>query len=63
MKTITSSEFKANVSSLLKQTRKGESFRVIDDETGIVIGYFTKENSNANKVKSGLLEGKAKAVF
>jgi len=52
MKTITASEFKNKLSSIIKQTISGDSFEVVDDKTRTVIGYFTNQYSKHNKIES-----------
>ena len=63
MKTMTVGEFKTHFSDVIEQVKSGEEITVTYGKKKEVIGYFTPKKSDQPKIKLGLMEGKAKAIF
>ena len=63
MKTLTVGEFKANFSEVVEQVKAGEKFAVTRGKKKQVVGYFVPENPQGNKIKLGILQGKATFKF
>jgi len=63
MKTMTVGEFKTHFSEVIEQVKAGEKIAVTFGKKKEVVGYFVPETTQEPKIKLGILEGKAKAIF
>jgi antitoxin (DNA-binding transcriptional repressor) of toxin-antitoxin stability system len=63
MKTMTVGEFKTHFSDVIDQIQAGEEIAVTYGKKKEVIGYFSPKKQQKPKIKLGIMEGKAKAIF
>jgi hypothetical protein len=64
MKTMSVGEFKTHFSEVIEQLKAGEEIAVTYGKKKEVVGYFLPETSaKQSKIKLGILEGKAEAIF
>ncbi len=60
---MTVGEFKTRFSEVIEQVNAGEKIAVTYGKKKKIIGYFSPETPQPSKIKLGILEGKAKAIF
>ena len=63
MKTMTVGEFKTHFSDVIEQVKAGEEIAVTYGKRKDVVGYFSHKKPQKPKIKLGIMEGKAKAIF
>jgi hypothetical protein len=63
MITMTVGEFKTHFSEVLEQVKAGEKIAVTFGRKREIVGYFSPETPQNPKIKLGILEGKARAIF
>jgi antitoxin (DNA-binding transcriptional repressor) of toxin-antitoxin stability system len=63
MKTMSVGEFKTHFSDVIEQVKAGEEVAVTYGKKKELIGYFSPKKQQKSKIKLGIMEGKAKAIF